>query len=76
MPAFITHRNIQIISLQKGESISEFCKPGDIAILEKEDGWWTTFVGEDGELTEYDEPFPSYNKALWTAKAAAEFESE
>jgi len=39
-------------------------------------GWWTDFVGENGEVDRYDAPFDSYNKALWAAKAAAEFAGE
>ena len=46
---------------------------GDIAIEHRPDGWWTSFVGELGEADAYDEPYPSYNEALWAAKAAAEF---
>lgn len=76
MPSIIQHRGIKIISLAPDEPILEHCKAGDIAISEKPDGWWTSFVGEDGEITDYDAPFESYNKALWTAKAAAEFQAE
>lgn len=76
MATSIQHRQTRIVSLEKGEQILEHCAPGDIAICERDDGWWTCFVGEDGEISDYDEPFPSYNKALWTAKAAAEFEDQ
>ena len=76
MATSIRHRNTAIVSLNKGEQIAEHCAPGDIAICERDDGWWTCFVGENGEISDYDEPFPSYNKALWTAKAAAEFEDQ
>lgn len=76
MPTVITHRRINIVTLGQGESIAEHCRTGDIAIVEDQAGWWTHFVGENGEFDSYDEPFDSYNKALWAAKAAAEFSSE
>jgi hypothetical protein len=76
MPAVITHRGTRIVTLQQGEGITEHCTSGDIAIVEDEKGWWTHFVGENGEIEGYDAPFDNYNKALWTAKAAAEFAAE
>lgn len=76
MASTIRHRRVNIVTLAAGESIAEHCRPGDIAIVQQDDGWWTHFVGEAGQTDTYDAPFPSYNKALWTAKAAAEFASE
>jgi hypothetical protein len=73
MATTITHRNINIVTLEAGETIASQCKPGDIALMQDGDGWWTNFVGENGEVDSYDAPFASYNKALWVAKAAAEF---
>jgi hypothetical protein len=64
------------VTLAAGESIADHCSPGDIALVQDDADWWTHFVGEDGAVDSYDEPFPSYNKALWTAKAAAEFSGE
>jgi hypothetical protein len=75
MPAIIKHRNTNIVTLESGEAIAEHCSAGDIALVQDGDGWWTNFVGENGEVDAYDAPFESYNKALWAAKAAAEFES-
>lgn len=75
MATTIKHRNVNIITLAPGEVIAEQCRPGDIALVE-DGGWWTSFVGENGEVDNYDAPFESYNKALWTAKAAAEFQAE
>lgn len=76
MPTMITHRRTHIVTLEHGECIGDHCRAGDIAITKAEDGWWTHFVGENGEVDSYDAPFESYNKALWTAKAAAEFSGE
>ena len=76
MPTVITHRRIRIVTLQGGECIADHCCAGDIAIAEAQDGWWTHFVGDDGEVDSYDAPFESYDKALWTAKAAAEFAAD
>jgi hypothetical protein len=76
MSTMIKHRNTKIVTLEGGENITDQCSPGDIAIVQDKDGWWTHFVGEGGEIDSYDAPFDSYNKALWTAKAAAEFEAE
>lgn len=75
MPNTITHRRINIVTLAPGESIAAHCAPDDIALLQDEGGWWVHFVGEDGMSDTYDAPFESYNQALWTAKAAAEFSS-
>ncbi len=76
MSTVITHRRINIVTLEHGESIAEHCRGGDIAIVQDETGWWTHFVGENGTYESYDAPFDSYNKALWAAKAAAEFSAE
>jgi hypothetical protein len=76
MPNVITHRGINIVTLEHGESIAEHCSDGDIAIVQDQSGWWTYFVGEGGMFDSYDAPFDSYNKALWAAKAAAEFSAE
>jgi hypothetical protein len=69
----ITHRRTRIVTLERDEAILAHCHEGDIAIVQDDQGWWTNFVGENDEITGYDEPFESYNKALWTAKAVAEF---
>lgn len=76
MSTTIQHGTVNIVTLQPGESIGTECRPGDIAIVQDNDGWWTNFVGENGEVDSYDKPFDSYNEALWTAKAAAEFSAE
>ncbi|WP_019142626.1 hypothetical protein [Noviherbaspirillum massiliense] len=75
MATVIRHRNANIVTLDPHEKIADCCKPGDIALVQDGPGWWTHFVGEDGETETYDAPFDSYNKALWTAKAVAEFDS-
>jgi hypothetical protein len=73
MPAVIRHRSTNIITLEPGETIADHCRPGDIALEQDGDGWWTRFIGENGDVDSYDAPFDNYNKALWAAKAAAEF---
>jgi len=72
----IKHRKTRIVTLAEGEAIAGHCRAGDIALVQDGAGWWTHFVGEDGAVDSYDAPFASYNKALWTAKAAAEFSGE
>ena len=69
------HRRTRIVSLARDENIADHCGPGDIAIHPADDGWWTSFVSEDGQIDSYDEPFPSHQKAVWAAKAAAEYAS-
>lgn len=76
MAKVINHRGIRIVTLEPEENIADCCKEGDIALVEDDAGWWTHFVGPDGETDSYDTAFESYNKALWTAKAAAEFSAE
>ena len=73
MATIVTHRKVKIVVLDKGEAIDGHCKPGDIAITAADDGWWTSFVGDDGVVDSYDLPYASYLEALWAAKAAAEF---
>jgi hypothetical protein len=76
MSTTIKHRNTNIVTLEPGESIAQQCRPGDIALVQDGDGWWTNFIGTNGEVDSYEAPFETYDKALWTAKAAAEFEAE
>lgn len=73
MPTVVSHRKVNIVVLGSGETIAGHCKPGDIVIVAAPDGWWTSFVGKDGAVDSYDQPYASYNEALWAAKAAAEF---
>ncbi|WP_229487584.1 hypothetical protein [Pseudoduganella lutea] len=47
--------------------------PGDIAIQQVEGGWTLWFIGDDGSIEGYDEPYPSQKEAMWSAKAAAEY---
>lgn len=73
MASIIRHRRVNIVVLDPGEQIQTSCGPGDIAITAAQDGWWNSFVAQDGSIDSYDRPYPSYNEALWAAKAAAEF---
>jgi hypothetical protein len=73
MATVLVHRRVNIVSLDAGEAIARFCKPGDIAIVATEEGWWNNFIGRDGSVDGYDRPYKSYLEALWAAKAAAEF---
>lgn len=73
MATVITHHRVNIVVLETGEEIARLCGPGDIAIVTDAAGWWLKFVGEDGQVDCYGEAYPSYNEALWSAKAAAEF---
>jgi hypothetical protein len=73
MATIVKHRNVNIVTLEAGEAIEEHCNPGDIALEQADNGWWTRFVGANGEIDSYDTPFNTYNESLWAAKAAAEF---
>ncbi len=73
MATVVRHRKTNIVVLEEDEPIAGHCGPGDIAIRAAADGWWTSFVAEDGSIDSYDLPYPSYNEALWAAKAAAEY---
>jgi hypothetical protein len=75
MAASIRHRRTNIVTLEEGECIPDKCVPGDIALVQENGGWWVHFLGEDGSVESYDEAYPTYNQALWTAKAAAEYAS-
>jgi len=76
MSTVIQHRGIRIVTLSTNETVAEHCKEGDIVLIQDDAGWWTHFVGPDGKTDGYDAAFESYDKALWTAKAAAEFSAE
>lgn len=71
----IRHRSTDIVTLEEGERIADQCVPGDIALVQENGGWWTHFIGEDGSVESYDKAYPTYNQALWAAKAAAEYTS-
>lgn len=73
MATIVRHRKTNIVVLGDGDDIQALCGPGDIAISAAPDGWWNSFVALDGSIDSYDMPYPSYNEALWAAKAAAEF---
>jgi hypothetical protein len=73
MASTIMHRGIAIVILADGEALHEHCKSSDIAIRRDADGWWTFFVGDNGQVDSYDAAFSSRDQALWAAKAAAEY---
>lgn len=67
------HRKVRIVLLEADEPLEGNCRPGDIAIRAADDGWWTSFVADDGSIDSYDQPYRSCQEAVWAAKAAAEF---
>ncbi len=69
----VRHRKVNIVVLEQNEQLASHCKAGDIGIVSDDAGWWVKFVGEGGQVECYGVPYPSYNEALWSAKAAAEF---
>jgi hypothetical protein len=73
MVTVVIHRKVNIVFLSPDEDLACHCGPGDIAIVEGPDGWWTSFIGRQGAIERYDRPYRSYKEALWAAKAAAEF---
>ncbi len=73
MPQLITHRKVKIIVLAAGEDLLEHAPPSCIVLQQDSAGWWTRFVDAHGQIESYDEAYPSYQQALWAAKAAAEF---
>ncbi|KQQ36199.1 hypothetical protein ASF61_08385 [Duganella sp. Leaf126] len=73
MATNVRHRGVNIRQLEDGEQLLKVCRAGDIGIIKDEQGWWIKFVGENGSVDCYGQPYPSYNEALWTAKAAAEY---
>ncbi|MBA5687676.1 hypothetical protein [Rugamonas apoptosis] len=76
MTTIIKHHRVNIVVLERGEEIARVCGNGDIAIVNDDAGWWIKFVGEGGQLDCYGTPYPSYQAALGSAKAAAEFGTE
>ena len=76
MATISRHRGVRILTLEAGDDLAALRAPGDIVLEKDGAGWWTRFVDEEGKVESYDAAFESYNKALWTAKAAAEFQAE
>jgi hypothetical protein len=76
MPITLKHYGVRILTLESNEIIQDVCEPGDIVLEQDSEGWWTRFVTDTGEIESYDSPFENYQKAMWTAKAAAEFQAE
>jgi len=75
MATSIRHRRTTIVTLEEGDRIGDQSAAGDIVLAQENGGWWVHFIGDDGSVESYDEPYPTYNQALWTAKAAAEYAS-
>ena len=73
MATIMRHCKVNIVVLEQNEQIASQCGEGDIAIVADGAGWWVKFVGASGQVDCYGIPYPSYNEALWSAKAAAEF---
>ncbi|MES2832743.1 MAG: hypothetical protein V4695_12200 [Pseudomonadota bacterium] len=76
MATIINHHGVNIVTMEASDPIGAVYQPGDIVLEQDESGWWTRFVNDEGLLESYDVAFESYQKALWTAKAAAEFQAE
>jgi hypothetical protein len=76
MASQTSHHGIRIFTLDHGEKVLDHCRSNDIAIVPQDDGWWTYFVSDDGEVEGYDEPFDSLRRAMGSARAAAEIMAE
>ena len=76
MATSIRHCGVRIVTLGEGDALATLITPGDIVLEQDASGWWTRFVDDAGAVENYDAAFPTYQKALWTAKAAAEFQAE
>lgn len=76
MATILMHRGVRIMTFEEGDSVAALCRSGDIVLEQGPTGWWTRFIGEGNAVEDYDTAFESYQKALWTAKAAAEFQAE
>ena len=75
MPGLIKHRGVRIVTLEAGDTVADHARPGDIMIEQMGDGWYVHFIADDGAVDSYEDPFDSQTKALWSAKAAAEFQA-
>jgi hypothetical protein len=75
MPGLIKHRGVRIVTLEPGDRVADHARPGDIMIEQREDGWYLHFIADDRSVDSYEDPFDSHTKALWSAKAAAEYQA-
>jgi hypothetical protein len=76
MAKTILYRGTRIVTLDEHELIADYCRTDDIAIVKDAAGWWTCFIGENGSVDKYDIAFDTFEKALQTARAAAEYSGE
>lgn len=74
MTGLIRHRGVRIVTLEAGDTVGSHARPGDILIEQRGDGWYLHFIADDGSIDSYEDPFDSHTKALWSAKAAAEYQ--
>jgi hypothetical protein len=75
MPGLIKHRGVRIVTLEPGDMVADHARPGDIMIEERDGGWYLHFIADDRSVDSYEDPFDSQTKALWSAKAAAEYQA-
>jgi hypothetical protein len=75
MHGLIKHRGVRIVTLAPGDLVTQHGRPGDIVIEQKDDGWYLHFIADDGSIGGYEDSFDTHTKALWSAKAAAEFQA-
>ncbi|MBK4737217.1 hypothetical protein [Noviherbaspirillum pedocola] len=75
MASVITHHSVRIVTLEPGDTVATQGLPGDIILEDIGRGWITHFIDEDGTVESYEDPFDTYNKALGSAKAAAEYQA-
>lgn len=75
MPGLIKHRGVRIVTLEPGDTVAQHARPGDIMIEQRDAGWFLHFISDDGSVDSYEDPYDSHIKALWSAKAAAEYQA-
>lgn len=75
MPGLIKHRGVRIVTLEPGDTVAAHSRPGDIMIEQRAEGWFLHFISDDGTAESYEDPYDSHTKALWSAKAAAEYQA-
>ena len=75
MAGVITHHGVRIVTLEPGDTVATQGLPGDIVLEDIGRGWITHFIDDDGKVESYEDSFDTYNKALGSAKAAAEYQA-
>lgn len=68
MTTRIVHAGQEIVILDDGQTIAHQCSPGDIAIISEDSKYFVCFVGADGGIDSWNEPYDTAIEAIEAIK--------